>query len=1052
MTQLGPGARTRHRSAGRCPQSRVSVLVFLVLAAGVCLLATGCSRQYWRNQADRLTYDIIRSKSLDPRWISPKIEVRPIDPRSRFANLFDPDKPPLPPDDPEAHGYMHYVYGMKGYKNWHKFGDTFAVENPCWLEPYGLSPEVVENNLGVPALLPEIRELSLEESIQLSYIHSRDFQLQLENIYLFALSLTIERFAFDVQFYGLSNRPPSSDLNFESQPGVQDSMNWNNRVGVNRYFPTGAQFLAELTNNTLWIFGTGDSSTATNISYSLIQPLLASGGRRFALESLTQSERNVLYAIRNFSRFRMSFFANVVAGLGLTAQNFPGVTASGATGTNFTSNATGATVATLAGSPGGGGGTNVGGYLGIVQLKQQILNQEDNIRRTEEQLRVLRAKASQRPVEFTEPLAALPPGIEWPAMVEGQIAYDADRQLLIWRGEMDDNEMEALLKASNDPAYRQAIQSIADRDNRETITNDVAQLDTQLAALKIALYNLEVTLQNSLDNFKILLGLPTDMPITIDQSLLKPFELIDLRLARLQDKLTAFVASWAQINEEELDMAALRRVVLELSSLREALVRDGFDLVERDLERVQQNLTKRLEHLDTDEERARVQRGVERDQQLLSDTRHDFGGVVERLGEVQRLLVPADVPAEVRQDALRTIAELREDLLRISQGLSVLQIDLRLELIDIPRFDITMEQATALGLANRPDLMNARAQVMDARRKMEVAANQLQATLNLVAKGDVRTQGLAAGNLNPFDFRGDQSDFQAGVSFTSPIQLVQQRNNYRAAQIFYEQARRNYMLTEDQVKFQVRTNWREVMLFRRNLELARYQVRIAAVQYDQAQELTVAPVQVGQAGRPPGLTLLQALSSLLSAQNNLINIWIQYESNRLTVYRDMGIMEIDEQGFWKDEFYQERLRAAQAAGTLLAPPPEVLPDSAPSVQESVDGSRPAFPSGSRPAQAGAARVSDVPTLPAEHPASEPIDFPARSPTGRASLHNHSESSGPESSGPEPNAPEPSAPETGRPKSKWKDQQAAAARRLFWPGRRGGRTGELQRQAVVAGRD
>src|SRR5262249_55080199 len=91
-------------------------------------------------------------------------------------------------------------------------------------------------------------------------------------------------------------------------------------AGVTQLLPSGAQWLVELANNTLWLFAKGDSSqaTATTLSYSLVQPLLANGGRRFVMENLTQAERNVLYAARDLARYRQGFFTSTVAG-GFTA-------------------------------------------------------------------------------------------------------------------------------------------------------------------------------------------------------------------------------------------------------------------------------------------------------------------------------------------------------------------------------------------------------------------------------------------------------------------------------------------------------------------------------------------------------------------------------------------------------------------------------------------------------------------------------------------------------------------------------------------------------------
>jgi hypothetical protein len=106
----------------------------------LCISSAGCSRAFWRSQADMDVYHLLDAKTLDPRWDLPRLDLTP-DPRSRFCDPYDPDKEPLPPDDPSAHEYMHCVYGMRGYKNWHKFGDAMSIENPHWLESFGVKPE-----------------------------------------------------------------------------------------------------------------------------------------------------------------------------------------------------------------------------------------------------------------------------------------------------------------------------------------------------------------------------------------------------------------------------------------------------------------------------------------------------------------------------------------------------------------------------------------------------------------------------------------------------------------------------------------------------------------------------------------------------------------------------------------------------------------------------------------------------------------------------------------------------------------------------------------------
>ncbi|MDA7867027.1 TolC family protein, partial [Verrucomicrobia bacterium] len=62
-------------------------------------------------------------------------------------------------------------------------------------------------------------------------------------------------------------------------------------------------------------FITGDQSVTTSSLFaaSLTQPLLRGGGYRVTMENLTQAERNVLYSLRNFVRFRQEFTVQVAS-------------------------------------------------------------------------------------------------------------------------------------------------------------------------------------------------------------------------------------------------------------------------------------------------------------------------------------------------------------------------------------------------------------------------------------------------------------------------------------------------------------------------------------------------------------------------------------------------------------------------------------------------------------------------------------------------------------------------------------------------------------------
>jgi hypothetical protein len=114
---------------------RVSLHAFLmwvmsVLLVSVVIAVSGCSRTGHRLQADREAYNVIAERNVDPRWHADDYSIE-IDPRSRYFDPCDPDRPPMPPDDPASNQYMHLVDGMKGWKHWDDNGVRAELENPA---------------------------------------------------------------------------------------------------------------------------------------------------------------------------------------------------------------------------------------------------------------------------------------------------------------------------------------------------------------------------------------------------------------------------------------------------------------------------------------------------------------------------------------------------------------------------------------------------------------------------------------------------------------------------------------------------------------------------------------------------------------------------------------------------------------------------------------------------------------------------------------------------------------------------------------------------------
>lgn len=902
-------------------------------AALACLAIGGCSRPFWRHQADQDAYNIVAEKTFDANIYLPRIDVQP-DPRSRFYDPYDPDHEPLPPDDPTAHQYMHVADGIRGYKYWHQFGDVTTVENPYWLQQFEFVPEhpmYVEPG-AQPELQPGIDQLKLIQAVDLATIHNRDYQRQIEQAYLAALDLTFERFQFGVRYLGVGGGEPSADLVHTTRIDGPDSVRVNPRFGVSQLLPAGGQLAVEIANNTLWLFTGGDqTSSASILSYSIIQPLLFGAGRHVVMEGLTQAERNVLYATRDLARFRRALFTQTVSD-----------------------------------------------YLDLILQQQNVVNQRDNLRRLADLTELRRAVESQVPQQISERLPALPPELD-PGDVEiggpgivlpdsaAELRYDPETRTglrydpiaraLYWSGPMSERQEDLLRGLSEDPEFVAAVNELIQR-LRTTVTGlVVAQLETEFATSQNRLRSAELQYLDMVDDYKVnRLGLPPNMPVTIDESIRKPFEVIDPELPLLELDVFAFVEVWAQLNGENPDLEQLQRVVPQLREVEEAVRTRGLQLVRRDFERVEATLGIDFEtgevlpefadrFAEDDPDRQRVIQDLANDRRIYRSLVENLNvihqqidalleTVNERLPQMQRevdqleerLRRGVDAPEmearlraeleqkqqtilEQKRQVYEEIARMRERMLKISQTLQVVQVGLRVELITLEPFTMGVDEAVQTGLANRWDLMNARARVMDSRRLVEIAANRLEAVLDVVVEGDVGSLGGGE------HFDVEQGSFRAGVAFTAPLDQIAERNAYRAALINYQRARRAYMEFEDGVKREIRRNWRQLEVLKTNFETSRVSVRLAALQYDAAVEQTTAPGQQSQ----DATALLRALERLLGNQNSLVGDWINYEQNRLNIYLNMGIMELDANGVWLDEYYQSRVLGAEITNENRTP-------------------------------------------------------------------------------------------------------------------------------------
>ncbi|MEJ6730333.1 MAG: TolC family protein [Akkermansiaceae bacterium] len=149
--------------------------------------------------------------------------------------------------------------------------------------------------------------LSLDEALTYAIANSREYQSEKEKLYLTALTLTGERHNFRPNFFG-GTRTDYSRLSDGERTDTASS-----DVGANQALLTGGSLGINIANDLLRYF-TGDPrrSAASVLSLNITQPLLRGAGQKIAAERLTQANRNVVYAVRDYTHFQNTFSVEIV--------------------------------------------------------------------------------------------------------------------------------------------------------------------------------------------------------------------------------------------------------------------------------------------------------------------------------------------------------------------------------------------------------------------------------------------------------------------------------------------------------------------------------------------------------------------------------------------------------------------------------------------------------------------------------------------------------------------------------------------------------------------
>ena len=198
------------------------------------------------------------------------------------------------------------VYGILQQAHREVFGtnSAFTAEILSSPDPEAITPAQVIGDRNATGT----RQLSIEDALNLAVRNSRRYSTEKERLYLTALTLSGQRYAF---------RPhPLAGVtgNFDVESDGDTVGSVRSTFGVTQLLKTGGSIGLNVANDLLRYYsGDPRKSAVSVISVDLFQPLLRGFGKyNAAVENLTQAERDVIYAIRNYSFFQQEYAISIV--------------------------------------------------------------------------------------------------------------------------------------------------------------------------------------------------------------------------------------------------------------------------------------------------------------------------------------------------------------------------------------------------------------------------------------------------------------------------------------------------------------------------------------------------------------------------------------------------------------------------------------------------------------------------------------------------------------------------------------------------------------------
>ncbi len=694
------------------------------------------------------------------------------------------------------------------------------------------------------ALLETAPRVSLRELFDLALLNSREYQRQKEILYERALDVSLERFAYATKFSARGGTVDTTYTHLRSNGTTINSLAVPSTIAGNKLLATGGTLVGQFANDILLTFN-GPTGFAADVSSELLLQITQSVFQRdILLEPLIQSERNLVYGARDFTRFRKEFFLDVASE-----------------------------------------------YYGILREYRAIEIQAQNyfaqVRNLQQALKEVESKISTAPNiiflnQFEQSVLRARSDLIRDcnqlelSLDDMKIAIGLPTETLINidLAELDQLTLRDMIEVSREQASRwflrlNALYQAAEEENHA----DMLSADYALAERLIKwLWDRGQVMRSSVDPRAVFMQRVV-------------FQLDAARLDLLEER--------QALNESQSATPPKQRILIFQRQIE--VIESELMLILRQIEYADA-LRLQDESLLRDKE---MHRGFHtRFEDLLLSLSNALEGspddqvIIDLIDQATSLLAESETVSQDLDILLfgqhvqsvdweNTLARTKELILVTEQVFD--EAGNRL-----PAVDISVDEAMITALVQRLDLMNERGSLADDWRDVKIAADELRSNLNLTASQSFRND-----RNRPFDFSTDNATTRLGMSWDLPLNRKQERNFYRRTLINYNVGLRGLMQFEDGIKRNIRAQLRNLVQAREQYPIS---VASAALAEEQVMSTRLQLLLGMQDVRASDL--VEAYNQSREALGAMVDLRIGYILERARFALELEDMMLDDTGFW----------------------------------------------------------------------------------------------------------------------------------------------------------